>query len=176
MKKEALTTENIKKDLKRNVFIQSIGMVYSLLLLSIIYLLMQFDLGPLFKTIFTIVFLVQVGVILYELITTVICLRLIKKESFTITLDHVIEKKDKRKGTRFTTAKPYRLVFAKSGTYSLPYGKLYYWSDMFATTGRTLYEFTEINEEFYVISTWAQKNIIAYRTKHFELKEHKELL
>lgn len=183
MEKETLTIENIKKDLKKAVLIQSIGKAWSLLWYPFIYLplraliIIKFDPSSSFKTIFTVVFFaIFGGLLLYDVITAVICLIQIKKESFTITLDHVIEKKDKRIGTRYTVAKPYRFVFAKSGTYSLPYGRLYSWSNCFSTTAITLFEYTEINEEFYVIRTSVQKNIIAYRTKHFELKENKELL
>ena len=59
-----------------------------------------------------------------------------QKENYTITSDWVVDKKEKTYGTRVSTAKPYRLIFAKSGTYNIPCGENYRWAKLFATSDK----------------------------------------
>ncbi len=186
MKKEILTIENIKKDL-RAVFYSSFKSkpLYILMLLLLyfimkVYLLILFDPSDSFKTKFAIIFwtICIIG-FAYDLINQVICLRKIKNGNFTITSDWVVEKKNKRYGFRIFGIRFFpkhnRFIFAKIGEYPVTAGKWYKWSEMFATTGRVLYENTDINEDFYIISIedilGNIHNLVVYRKKHFELKE-----
>ena len=95
----------------------------------------------------------------------------IKKENYTITSDWVVDKKERKYHTRVSAAKPYRLIFAKSGTYNIPYGENYRWAKLFVTSDKTLYEYTDVNDDFYIISVRKQKNIIAYNKKHFDFED-----
>jgi len=183
MTKETLTTENIKKDLKKHLFGNITGELPFLLIMPLLYLLMRsvmikcFDPSDSFKTAFSIIFwTVCLIVVSYDLITIILCLRKTKNGDFTIASDWVVEKKSTKSGVvigrqRVSYPRSYKLIFANSGTYNIPSGMLYQWSDLFATSAKTLYEYTDINEDFYVISVGNKKNVIVYRKKHFELKE-----
>lgn len=177
MTKEALTLENIKKDLRKHYYSRIKNLLLLLLitplacLIALSAVLQFYNPGGSFKITFSIViFAICFISIACNAITIIIDLRRTKNGNFTITSDRVVEKKQAVAGKKIRDSQPYRLIFAKSGEYNIPYGMNYQWSDLFATSAKTLYEYTEINEEFYVISLGEKKNIVAYRKKHFELK------
>lgn len=179
MKKETLTFKNIKKDSTKYFLRKIISIALSLLLLPIVnFVLLNiislfFNPTQSFKITFSIVFFAYFLLLVsYETIKIIISLVQIKNEKFIIASDWVIEKKPRIYGSKTTITKPYRLIFANSGTYSIPYGKNYTWSCLRVTSDKTLYDYTEINDEFYIISTKVQKNIAAYNKKHFELEQH----
>lgn len=177
MKKEALTIENIKKDLNKHFFRKIRDLLLTLLIIplaNIIILnivLLFYNPADSFKIIFSIIFCAICFILVsYDLITIIIGLMQIKNESFKITSNWVIEKKQKIYGSRTSSPKPYRLIFADKSTYKIPYGKNYCWSNLFAMDDKTLYNHTDINDDFYIINIKNQKNIIAYNKKHFEFK------
>ena len=178
MKKEVLTIENIKKDLNKHFFgklrdllvVILIVPLANIIILNLILLFCNLD-GS-FKIIFSIIFCAICFILIsYDLITIIIGLMQIKNESFKITSNWVIEKKQKIYGSRTSSPKPYRLIFADKSTYKIPYGKNYCWSNLFAMDDKTLYNHTDINDNFYLISIGTQKNIVAYNKKFFQFIE-----
>lgn len=176
MTKETLTNINIKKDLKRHyqIKLRDLLIIFpfiplaNLLILNLILLFCKPN--NRFKIIFSIIFLgIFFLIVLYDLITIIIGFLSIKKEKFEISSDWIVDKKDKVYGSRVSSPKPYRFVFANNGIYKIPYGENYRWSPTFTISDKNLYEHTTINDEFYLISIGRQKNIIAYSKKYFEI-------
>ncbi len=64
----------------------------------------------------------------------------------------------------------FRLQFAKHKNFYIPEGKLYRWSDKYRMEHWAVYRWTEIGDEFYLI-TVNGKILYVYNTKHFELQE-----
>ena len=93
------------------------------------------------------------------------------ERKLVITDDYVVEKLDIIYGQAFGS-RTNTLVFAISGKYAIPYDKsIYYkWSKLYAMNGETLYRFTDLKDEFYVISI-NKKPVLAYNKKCFELEE-----
>lgn len=178
MKKETLTIDNIKKDLNKYFSHKLRGLLLTLLLIplaNIIILntiLLFYNPVNSFKSVFSIIFCIICFILSsYDLIIIIIGFLQTKNGNFKITSDYVVEKKQKIYGSRISNPKPYRLIFANNGTYNIPYGENYCWSSSFAISDKTLYERTNINDDFYIISIRKQKNIISYNKKHFEFKE-----
>ncbi len=171
MKKEILTTENIKKDLSRHFFNRIKKFPIALTVcIAVTYAGSSFHQGRSFENKLVIVLLaISLIMISYALVTIIIGLIQTKKGKFTITTDWVVDKAGVVGGSSARGTITYRLIFAKSGACDIPFGINYQWSKMFATSAETLYEHTEINEEFYVIHL-GKKNVMAYRKKHFELE------
>ena len=178
MKKEILTKENINEDLKKHFLGKSRDLLLIILITplanAVILNAVLIFYNPVysFKITFSIIFYIICFLLgSYDLITIIIGIIAIKKQNFEIVSDWVIEKKQRIYGSRISRPKPYRLIFANSGTYNIPYGENYRWSSLFAISDKLLYELTDINDDFYIINIGKQKNIISYNKKHFEIEK-----
>lgn len=176
MSKEILTYENIKLDLNKHFYGKIKNLLVVILIIplaNIIFLnliLLFCNLQGSFKIIFSIIFCsICLLLVSYDLIKIIVGLISIKNEKFEIKSDWVVNKKEKIYGSRISSPKPYRLIFANNGTYKIPYGQNYHWSNLFAFSDKNIYEHTDINDNFYLISIGTQKNIIAYNKKFFDL-------
>ncbi len=75
-------------------------------------------------------------------------------------------------GIWFLLAKaPYNLSFKCYGLYIIPFGENYAWSKMHNMMESSVYNSSNIGDEFYVISFDNKKIALAYNTKFFELKD-----
>ena len=89
--------------------------------------------------------------VLYDLIKIIVGLISIKNEKFEIKSDLVVNKKEKIYGSRISSPKPYRLIFANNGTYKIPYGQNCHWSKLFAFFDKNIREPIDINDNFNLI-------------------------
>lgn len=175
MNKELLTYENIKLDLKKRFSDKIKDLLVVILIIplaNIIILnlvLLFYHPENSFKIVFSIIFCSFCFLLIsYDLIKIIVGLISIKNEKFEIKSDWVVNKKEKTYGSRISSPKPYRLIFANNGTYKIPYGQNYHWSNLFTFSDKNIYEHTDINDNFYLISIGTQKNIIAYNKNFFE--------
>ena len=178
MTKEILSYENIKQDLKKHFSIKLRDLLIVILIIPLANIIILNLVLPFyhpensFKIVFSIIFNSFCFLLIsYDLIIIIIDLISIKNKKIEISSDWVVDKKEKIYGSRVSSPKPYRLIFANSGTYNIPYGENYRWSSLFSTSDKVLSEHTDINDEFYVISIGKQKHIISCNNKHFHLKE-----
>ena len=176
MNKEILTYKNIKLDLNKYFYSKIKDLLIVILIVplaNIIFLnliLLFCNLEGCFKIIFSIIFCsICLLLVSYDLIKIIVGLISIKNEKFQIISDWVVNKKEKIYGSRISSPKPYRLIFANNGIYKIPYGQNYHLSNLYAFPDKKIYEHTDINDNFYLISIGTQKNIIAYNKKFFEL-------
>lgn len=178
MTKEILSYENIKQDLKKHFSIKLKDLLIVILIIplaNIIILnlvLLFYHPENSFKIVFSIIFCCFCFLLIsYDLIKIIVGLISLKNKKIEILSDWVVDKKEKIYGSRISSPKPYRLIFANNGTYKIPYGQNYHWSNLFAFTDKNIYERTDINDNFYLINIGSQKNIIAYNKKFFEFIE-----
>ena len=175
MRKEALTIENIQKDLNKyfcgkiRTLLLTLPFIpiANIIILNIILLL--YNPKYPFKTIFSIMFCsVCFMLVSYDIITTCVGFIQTKAKNFEIISSWVVNKKQKTYGTRTSSPKPYRLIFANNHTYKIPTGENYCWSSLFSMDDETLYKHTDINDDFYIINIKKQKTILAYNKKFIE--------
>ncbi len=87
----------------------------------------------------------------------------------TLSEDWVVEKLPAKLYSRYHY-RPYILVFAKNGSYGIYKELNYKWSKVYALSDEGVYNYTKIDDEFYVISVGKHKNLVAYNKRMFELK------
>lgn len=179
-KKELLTADNIKKDLKFHFLRQLFELIF-----SAIFVVFGFYL---FKLIFLFIFgsdeiitiiilflyvLFFSSLIIYAIVNIIKSLYLSSKNKYEIITDWVVNKLPKQWFPNGTLNaffyRPYTLVFAKNGKYRIPSYINYKWSDWFSMQDINVYEGTSLNDEFYIVCIGKKKNIIAYNTNLFEL-------
>lgn len=178
MTKEILSYKNIKRDLKKHFSVKLRDLLVVILIVPlaniiILNLILLFcNLEGSFKIVFSIIFCsICLLLVSYDLTKIIVGLISIKNDKFEIISDWVINKKEKIYGSRISSPKPYRIIFANNGTYKIPYGRNYDWSKLFAFSDKNIYEHTDIGDNFYLISIGTQNNIVAYNKKFFEFIE-----
>ena len=107
--------------------------------------------------------------LIYCFFDTIMALLNINK--FEVQNDRVIKKLPKRLGSKFRHYTPYTLIFAHSGKYCIPNQKNYKYSISFTMWDEDVYDDTDLNDEFYLISVGKRKNILAYNKKLFYFNE-----
>ena len=183
MKKELLTKGRIKADLQQfnrkyiNHLVKDLTfafLFYWILRLFVYFIVTPFDISykmhQVTIIIFTIVYCIMLIVSLIPEILIVKSIFRHPEHHLIITDDYVVEKLPIVYGNAFGS-RPNTLVFAISGKYGI-YDKVTYynWSKLYVTNGETLYRFTDLNDEFYVIII-NKKPVLAYNKKWFELEE-----
>ena len=174
MKKEILTRENIISDLK-STLTKEIKTSISTLPLMIFAYLLCFVFDDLhekdFMLIFWIIFCAFLTLIyIYQLIRAIV--PLFKIINFTISSDFVTKKLVKRGNVvhSLVIPRPYTLVFSRGSKYRIPDMNNYKWSNMFEMQDKNVFHYTDLNDDFYLISVDKRKNIVAYNKKMFEMK------
>ena len=176
MQKETLTRENIISDLKLILIKEIIKLITLLPLLIFVYLLFLF--GPHLPTktkgftlIFWIIFCAFLTLIyIYELVRAIV--PLCKIENFTISSDLVTNKLEKRRGhpRSLIIPRPYTLVLSRGSKYRIPDVNNYKWSNIYKMPDKDVFFYTDLIDDFYLISVSKRKNIVAYNKKMFEMK------
>lgn len=178
MKKEILTKENITSDLKSILIKEIITLITLLPLLIFVYLLTIFGLhSPFgihlpFMSIFYIIFCSFFTLLyIYAIVRTVVPLCKIK--NFTISSDVVTNKLEKRRGhpRSLITPRPYTLVLSRGSKYRIPDVNNYKWSNIYDMPDKDVFFYTDLIDDFYLISVSKRKNIVAYNKKMFEYQE-----
>ena len=176
MKKEKLTRENIISDLKSVLIKEIITSITTLPLLIFAYLLFLFDLLSPTKVkgvilIFCILFCAILTLIyIYGLTRAIV--PLCKMKSFTISSDVVTNKLEKR-GSRpgsLIMPRPYTLVLSSGSKYRIPAVNNYKWSDIYEMPDKDVFFYTDLMDDFYLISVGKRKNIVVYNKKMFEME------
>ena len=181
-KKEKLTHEYIKKDLKYHFLHQLLGLIFSAILVVFGFYLFNFIFSFIFgvkKNITIVILVIYVlffsSLIIYDIVNIIKLLYLSSKNKYEITIDWVVDKLPKQWFPNGTLNaffyRPYTLVFAKSGNYRIPNYINYKWSDWFSMQDINVYERTSLNNEFYIVCIGKKKNIIAYNKNWFDLLE-----
>ena len=178
MQKEILTMDNIQEDVKDSISfsfwiplavfllytIVCAGMAFCIILLVNLVLPNMMAL----KIIGIIFFAILELFLFYEIVKTYKNKKEIKKGDIQITEDWVVEKLPVKPGKY--NWRPYTLVFAKSGNYGIHNELNYKWSKVYLLSDEGVYNYTKIDDEFYVISVGEHKNLVAYNKRMFELK------
>lgn len=178
--KEELTIDKIILDLK-DYYRQHIWYLIAIPLgFPLIYIVLKCAIlcffngypGKDFETIFNSFFIILTLLYIIETLWTIIFgFYLIRKKDIYIYTDVVVNKKNKRYNTKYTSARPYILEFEKSTPLKILDQKYYKWSLFYPSTDDEIYERTSLNDEFYLINLGKRKCVIGYNKKHFELKE-----
>ena len=176
MKKEILTRENIINDLKSVLIKEIITSITTLPLLIFAYLL--FLLGPhlpteakAFTLISWIIFCAFLTLIyIYQLIRAIV--PLFKIINFTISSDLVTNKLEKRRShpRSLIMPRPYTLVLSRGSKYRIPDVNNYKWSNIYEMPDKDVFFYTDLNDDFYLISVGKRRNIVAYNKKMFEME------
>ena len=174
MKKEILTRENIISDLK-STLTKEIKTYISTLPLMIFAYLLCFVFDDLhekdFMLISWIIFCAFLTLIyIYELIRTILPLCEIK--NFTISSDVVTNKLEKRRGhpRSLIIPRPYTLVLSRGSKYHIPDVNNYKWSNIYEMPDKDVFFYTDLIDDFYLISVGKRRNIVAYNKKMFEME------
>lgn len=103
------------------------------------------------------------------------------KGEYEIKTDKLLysEKKDpgylkaERYGMAFAymLSKPYRLYFTSYDEYQIPKGDNYKWSQMYSMSSEGVFNCAIDGDEYYLVVIDNKKAILAYNTKHFELRD-----
>lgn len=178
MQKEILTREKILIDLKKDIHLNLVSMIFIYPLLSAftvaLFGFISFSFTGSQRVAIAVAFVLTAIILalyIYEWIFIFIAKKQMKNLSFKISQDWVVDKLPKIYQTRVSVGRPYTLVFAKSGKYAIHGGLNYHWSEMFSMDEKCVYESTDIDDDFYVISVGKRKNVLAYNKKKFELEE-----
>ncbi len=186
-KKEILTKEMIQQELKTIYLINRKWDITFCVLLGIITIFsfsvfMPFDnsenfLVPLFFLCFFIVRL------LYTVFKIRKTLSRIQNNCIQITKDALLEceenliaslptkKPHSEFYSYFTKKSPYHLRFQCSGTYTIPSGKNYRYCRMYDMEPKGVYNYSNVGDDFYIITMGENEILLAYNTKLFELQE-----
>lgn len=172
MQKETLTRENIISDLKSILIKEIITLITLLPLLIFVYLLTVFGLHLPFMSIFYIIFCSFFTLLyIYAIVRTVVPLCKIK--NFTISSDVVTNKLEKRRGhpRSLIIPRPYTLVLSRGSKYRIPDVNNYKWSNIYEMPDKDVFFYTDLIDDFYLISVSKRKNIVAYNKKMFAYQE-----
>lgn len=179
MTKKVLNRNIIKTELKK-IYLHDAIKYCSLFLLCVVYVTLYFFepqlsvynpkgivwmLSPLY------VFIIAISVI--NLYKTFNAYRLTKNNKIDIVTDALVDKRKKAQLSRYRGYHhTYTFLFEKSGKYILK-KQLITISNPYDIDDEQLYEISQIDDKFYVVSVGRYKNILAYNSKLFELKEEK---
>ena len=173
MQKETLTRENIISDLKLILTKEIITLITLLPLLIFVYLLTIFGLHLPFMSIFYMIFCSFITLLyIYAIVRTVVPLCKIK--NFTISSDVVTNKLEKRRGhpRSLIIPRPYTLVLSRGSKYRIPDVNNYKWSNIYEMPDKDVFFYTDLIDDFYLISVSKRKNIVAYNKKMFVYREN----
>ncbi len=179
-KKEILTNESIKKDLKQHFFHQLSELIFTPIFAIFGFFLFKsilcifLNINEKVANFFLVLYVCIISLLfIHNFVIIIKSLYLISKNKYEITIDWVVNKLPKNSFPNgFLNSffyRSYTLNFAKSGEYHIPSYQNYKWSDWFSMFDKNVYEKTSLNDEFYLISIGKRKNIIAYNKKWFEL-------
>lgn len=186
-KKEILTKERIKIDIK-NKCIDDIKAVVRTSLLLFVFLVIPpiilykvftpYDIPTSIATLMTIVSVVVLLLTICFLVTP-LKLFLDVNKGFQITTDKLSHSSEMSMSDImifsnwwliYSLSKPYRLNFNSYGKYLIPKGKNYKWSNLYCMDDKGVYNYSVIGDEFY-LAVIDNKIALAYNKKLFELQD-----
>lgn len=170
MKKEKLTIQNIKTDLRKllkNRYIELIEItLVFLLVVAVLFWI------PLFfcKAAFGFCAAVMLCLMVLQVLD-IIKLKKVFHNTDCIFKDKMVSK-EKRRYNRIRDRGYYRLHFSCYGTYMIP-DESYSWSTMFSMLHKKVYESSDYGDEFYLVLSKQHKGeiLFAYNTKMFEFEQ-----
>lgn len=175
-KKEVLTRAAIRRDL-REIYK---GGIWSCIRYEIIVLIAYVALFSWFKIfsiqntlIFNIVIIILflLGVIYIALFVHKI--HLVQKDKYYILSDTLVGVEDKNDIPHMFLYKLYRLHFASYGVFEIPDGENYKWSLKHKMNDKDIFNYSNANDSFYLITMKDKKKIlVVYNKKLFELNEN----
>lgn len=186
-KKEVLTNEIIKRELKTIYLLNRKWDIASCVLLGIVVIWsfsvfvpfddLEYALIPSFLLCFFIIWSLY---IFFKIKKT---LSKIQNGGIQITIDALMEceenllrslptnKPYSEFYSYFTTKSPYHLRFQRLGTYTVPNGKNYRYCKMYDMQPKGVYNYSNVGDDFYVVTMGSNEILLAYNTKLFELQE-----
>ncbi len=191
LKKELLTIETIKKDIKRNCLnnYKLVTMILSIFTITILlttnFFLSEF--GDASGVIWPLIFILGLDVFLIIKISTELIT--IRNNSFVIRKDILISCGEQHQDTVYTVTRPmgaaltnlfsnnskYHLNFKCYKTYFIPKGINYKYSKMFSMWEKGVYNYSVVNDEFYIVLTPKEKILAVYNEKLFEIESNYDL-
>lgn len=190
-KKELLTIETIKKDIKRNCLNNYKLMTIILSIFTIVILLTAnfflSEFGDVSDVIWPLIIILSLDVFL--IVKILIELMAISNDSFMIKKDVLVSCGEQHQDTMYTAARPigaaltnlfsndskYHLNFKCYKTYFIPKGINYKYSKMFSMWEKGVYNYSVINDEFYIVLTPKEKILAVYNEKLFEIESNYDL-
>ena len=176
--KKTLTKDIIKTELNK-IYLHDVIKYGLLLLLCVAYLVLYFFkpqlsiynpkgivwiLSPLY------VYIIAISVM--NLYKTFKAYHLTQNNYIDIVTDVLVDKRKKAQLSRYRGYHhTYTFIFEKSGKYKLKKHILTI-SNPYHIDNEQLYDISQMNDKFYVVSVGNQKNILTYNNKLFELKEY----
>ncbi|MBQ6885437.1 MAG: hypothetical protein IJN56_06850 [Clostridia bacterium] len=191
VKRELLTIETIKKDIKRNCLnnyklITIILLIFTIaILLTTNFFLSEF--GDASDVIWPLIIIFGLDAFLIIKIST--DLITVKNNSFVIKKDILISCGEQYQDTVYTLTRPmgsaltnlfsnnskYHLNFKCYKTYFIPKGINYKYSKMFSMWEKGVYNYSVVNDEFYIVLTPEEKILAVYNAKLFEIESNCDL-
>ncbi len=172
MRKEIVTIENIKKDIRAQLWRNVIGGMLCLPWLWLIALLI----GKLFelcgRTVpYIVIHLVTLAIVLLDITLLLIKLYQVRNERFTFVRDFVVDKIGKvpyilSRGT-FYRYKPYRLVFAREGTMPIRQNMDFYKWTGCPRSDKTIFDMADMKDMFLLVQI-GRKTWVMYNEKFFD--------
>lgn len=181
MKKEQLTINDIKTDLKMKNRLNYVGLFESLFVFMVVFALSFWAFSMLRNyTIFLVVVFifpaVVLGLILVQIVD-IIKLHIVLVNKICVVKDKVIgfksNKRSRYRGLRRRhQTHQYLLYFSGFGEYAIV-DEHYKWSKMYAMSVESVYNSANCGDEFYLVLTKAHtgKILMIYNCKMFEFKE-----
>lgn len=192
IEKETLSLYKIKKDVKQKIFWESMMIVFSLLIIALLFWILLKLMPYLYTNLFKIVcciilFILFVPLVGVPTVRTLKILIYFFKQKISIESDKLISKEDgfdsrlllamngsifyilfymTRGNKRF-----YRLYFKCNDKFELPARKSYRWSSKYSMPAKDIYLTSDVGDTFTIVKI---KNIIlmVYNNKYFELSSN----
>lgn len=191
IKRELLTIETIKKDIKRNCLNNYKLMTIILLIFTIAILLTTnfflSEFGDASDMIWPLIIILGLDIFLIIKISTELII--IRNNSFVIKKDVLISCGEQHQDTVYMVTRPmgaaltnlfsnnskYHLNFKCYKTYFIPKGINYKYSKMFSMWEKGVYNYSVVNDEFYIVLTPKEKILAVYNEKLFEIESNYDL-
>jgi len=182
LEKERLTREIIREELKRQGIHDTLRMIIPavVLLVSLCFLTYSYlqddsaldTLTAIFWGALLLIFLYVFGAVALDSIKEY---RELKRDRFSVITDRLVGVENKREHGPGTMGilfnRPYTLYFASYGPYCIRRGQSYKWSEKYRMTDKGSYTYSNIGDEFYLVTMNGKKILIIYNTKLFALEE-----
>lgn len=174
-KKELLTKENIKSDLKQVLYQSIVGVLVQASLLCLLFILLRI-LFIEYLSISTIVLDCIFGIIfvLYfiNLIYDIKWIVEVNDYKFSILTDSLVGRKAGVPMSKTGVSGSYILEFSNYGEYTIPMGRNYKWSKFYDMFEHDALRASHVGDTFFVVLLRNGKKIaVAYNTRLFELEE-----
>ena len=171
-KKELLTKQNIKSDLKQVLYQSIVGVLVQVSLLCLLFILLRI-LFIEYLSISTIVLDCIFGIlfVLYfiKLIYDVKWIVEVNHYKFSVLTDSLV---GRRSGNPTGTSKSCFLEFSNYGEYIIPAGRNYKWSKFYDMFEHDVLRASHVGDTFFVVLLRNEKKIaVAYNTRLFEMEE-----